>query len=111
MGGGAVVAIMAAARSKRIAAIVGAFRGAGAMAADRATTFDALGIDSDSRETRELVRDNVLVRGSAPNSWYLSEIGYVEHREARERRAQGGLMVVLFLALAASVLAIVIGRQ
>ena len=110
MGGGAVVAVMAAARQKRILAIVDAFRAAGATEADRATTFDALEIDPDWRETRELVDDTVLLRGGAPNRWYLSEINYVDYSETRERRTQMALMIVMLLALAAAVLAITIGR-
>ena len=82
MGGGAVVAVMAAAGRKRIAAIVDAFRGAGATEAEHATTFETLEIDPQWRETRELIDDTVLLHGGTPNSWYLSEINYVDYQEA-----------------------------
>jgi hypothetical protein len=110
-GGGAIVAIAAAARQKRIREIVDAFRVAGATSSDRATSFDALGLDADSREARDLTRAGVLARSQAPDRWYLSELVYVEYREAHQRRARTALMIVLIIALAVSVLAISIGRR
>ena len=51
-----------------------------------------------------------ILAAKREKSWYLSEINYVDYHETRERRTRMALMIVLLLALAAGILAIVIGR-
>ncbi|MDB4883173.1 MAG: hypothetical protein JWL95_1939 [Gemmatimonadetes bacterium] len=92
-------------------AVVDALRMAGATTPDRAMTLEALGIRAEQSETRELIRDGVLLPGQSANSWYLSEKGYIAHRDARARRARTALLIVLFIVLALVVLGVTIGRR
>ena len=95
-GGGALVAIMAAAHAQRLQAVTDAFRLAGATAPERARTLAALGI-AQSSEVAELARVGVLVPGPGRDSWYLSEAAVVARRAAGARTGPRALVLILLL--------------
>jgi hypothetical protein len=104
-GGGAAVAVIAAAHAQRIQAVTDAFRVAGATAPERARPLAALGITHESA-VAELARAGVLLRGPGHDTWYLSEAAVVARRNAR-RNVPRAVLVVLIVLLA--VLAIAAG--
>lgn len=97
-GGGAVVAIAAAAHARRIREVTDAFRLAGATAPERARPLDALGVTQASA-VDELARAGVLVPGPGPDTWYLSEAAVIARRD---RRVPRRVLVVLVLLLVAT---------
>ena len=102
-GGGALVAIMAAAHAQRVQAVTDAFRLAGATAPERARSLQALGV-VHAAEAAELANAGVLVRGSGRDTWYLSEAAIVARRDAGARMSARALvLVVLLLAVVAAV--------
>ena len=107
MGGGAVIAAAAAARRRRIAALLDAFRLADATAPERAQTLEQLAV-SRSREVDELSEGGVLLPGERAGSWYLSEAGFVAHRDAHASRGMR-MMAVAILALLLLLGALLIG--
>ncbi len=109
-GGGALVAIMVAARAQRLQAVTDAFRVAGATAPERARTLAALGV-AQSEEAAELARVGVLVPGPERDSWYLSEVAVVARRAAGARRGSRTLLVSVLLLLAAVALGVLLANQ
>jgi hypothetical protein len=97
-GGGAVVAIAAAARARRIREVTDAFRLAGATAPERAQSLATLGVTHASAAD-ELARAGVLVAGPGRDTWYLSEAAVIARRDARVPRK---LLVVLVIVLLAT---------
>jgi hypothetical protein len=97
MGGGAVVAIAAAARARRIQEIVDAFRLAGATTPDRATSCAAVGVDTSQSELKELVRDGVLTQIGGSNRLYLDESAYIVRRDDRRDRAKLLMLMVVLI--------------
>lgn len=95
MGTGAMIAAAAAAKRRRTNAILDAFRLAGATVPERAASTEGMGLSS-SRELDDLVTSGVIVAGSRPGTWHLSEAAYVAHRDARPARALRVLALVLF---------------
>ena len=98
-GGGAVVAMMAAARAQRVQEVTDAFRVADATARERARTLAALGL-GQTDEVEELVREGVLLRGHDRDTWYLSEAAMVARRHSGVRRKRQ-VVAVLAVAIAA----------
>lgn len=97
-GGGAVVAIAAAARARRIQEIVDAFRLAGANTPERATTCEAVGVDTSQPELRELIRDGVLNQVAGTGRMYLDESAYIVRRDWRRDRAKLLLLTLVLIA-------------
>ena len=97
-GGGAVVAIIAAAHAQRLQAVTDAFRLAGATAPERAQSLATLGVAHEA-EVAELASAGVLLRGPGRDTWYLSEAAVVARRDAR-RHVPRVLLVVLIVLLA-----------
>ena len=80
--------------------ITDAFRLADATSPDRATTFDALSVDADQSETRRLISDGVLAPARQEGFWYLNEVAFIAHRDARHVRLRVAVLVVVLVALA-----------
>lgn len=97
MGGGAVVAIAAAARERRILEIVDAFRLAGATTPGRAQSSAALGVDTSRSEVQELIRLRVLTQTDATDRMYLDENAYIARRDARRDRARLLMLSVVLI--------------
>ena len=113
MGGGAVIAMAAAARRRKMTAVLDAFRLAGATSADRAQPLDLLGL-SDSRETEEFADSGVLVPGSRDGTWYLNEAAYIAQRDATSPRAVRVALIavaVVLILLGALLLNFVVMQQ
>ena len=104
-GGGALVAIMAAAHAQRVQAVTDAFRLAGATAPERARTLAALGI-AQSSEVAELARVGVLVPGPGRDSWYLSEAAVVARRRAGTRLGSRSLVLIILLLVVVGAVAV-----
>lgn len=104
-GGGALVAILAAARARRLQAVTDAFRVAGATAPERARTLAALGV-AQAAEAAELARGGVLVPGPERDSWYLSEAAIVARRAARARIGSRVLVPILLLLVVVGAVAV-----
>lgn len=112
-GGGAVVAIIAAARAKRIEDILDAYRVAGATSADRAVEPASLGLTEHESEVADFLDDGVLVatRGGA---MYLDEERYIAYRKRSSSRSAKVVLAVLVIAavvVAALVMAARTGSQ
>lgn len=108
-GGGAVVAIVAAAHAQRLQEITDAFRLAGATAPERARTLEALGV-MHREEVAELARAGVLVAGPGRDSWYLSESAVVARRAAGNRRTRRAIGLALLLTLAMAIALLIMLR-
>ena len=104
-GGGALVAILAAAHAQRVQAVTDAFRIAGATAPERARTLEALNV-THAAEAAELARVGVLVPGPERDSWYLSEAAVVARREAGARIGSRALVLILLLLAVVGAVAI-----
>ena len=104
MAGGAVIAAAAGARRRRLAAVVQAFRAAGATAPDRALPLDEM-LTGHAGEISRLANVGVLVTGPGDERWYLDEAAYASwqeaHRRARLRRVSTVLVPALLLILLA----------
>ena len=98
-GGGAIVAIAAAARQRRMQEIVDAFRLADATSPERAVTCAALGVDSGQFELVDLVRDGVLAPGAGADTLYLNEGAYIALRGARSDRRKLVLLSLLLMVV------------
>jgi len=99
MGGGAVVAIAAAARQRRIEEIVDAFRLADATMPERAVSCAAIGVDGTRSELEDLVRDGVLARGLRADTLYVNERAYIARRIARNDRRKLALLSILLMVV------------
>jgi hypothetical protein len=107
-GGGALVAVIAAAQAQRVREVMDAFRLADATAPDRAQTLDALGL-AQAGDVEQLARQGVLVAGPRRGSWYLSEAAVVARRRAGSRPTRAMLIVlVLLLALGAVLVGVLV---
>jgi hypothetical protein len=104
-GGGALVAIMAAAHAQRVQAVMDAFRLAGATAPERARSLAALGL-THTAEAAELANAGVLVRGPGRDSWYLSEAAVVARRKAGRHSHRTALLVLILLLVATGAVAV-----
>ena len=111
MGGGAVIALAAAARRQRMNAILDAFRLAGATAAERAQTLDLLELPT-SRELDELSNGGILRPGSRAGTWFLDEAAYIAKRDAQPTRALRvvSVAIVVLLVLLGVLLINLVGR-
>jgi hypothetical protein len=96
-GGGAVVAIAAAARARRIQEIVDAFRRSGATTPARATMIESLSIDTTQSEYEELLRDGVIRQIDGTSRLYLDENAYIVRRDARRDRAKLVMLTMLLV--------------
>ncbi|MDF1505632.1 hypothetical protein [Roseisolibacter sp. H3M3-2] len=106
---GAMVAIMAAARARRVQEVMDAFRLAGATAPERARTLTALGVVHDA-ELATLAEEGVVVQGPQPGTWYLSEPAVVARRDRRPTRAVWLVVAVLF-ALTAVLVGVLVATR
>ena len=97
-GGGAIIAIAAAARQRRIQEIVDAFRLADVTSPERATSCAAVGVDSGRSELVDLVRDGVLAKGLGADTLYVDERAYIARRAARKDRRTLALLSILLMA-------------
>jgi hypothetical protein len=101
MVGGAVAAAAAGARRRRLAAVVDAFRAAGATAPGRARRLDEV-LTGYTGEVTRLAEAGVLVAGLEGGRWYLDEAAFAAWQEARRRgrprRVLTALGVALFVA-------------
>ena len=104
-GGGALVAILAAAHAQRVQAVTDAFRLAGATAPERARTLDALGV-AHAAEAAELARLGILVPGPGRDSWYLSEAAVVARRAAGARIGSRALVLIILLLVVVGAVAV-----
>ena len=96
MGGGAVVAVMAAQKQARMR-VLDAFRLAGATAPERAQPIDQLGLTRNSA-LLELERQGVI-KTAGGGRVYLDEAAYVAVRDRQPTRAVRVLAVVLAVVL------------
>ena len=97
-GAGSTVAIIAAARARRIREVIDAFRLADATAPDRARSLEFIGA-RHMDEVDVLGRVGVLVHDPRTGAWWLSERAYAEHRDQQSRKAVRVLLAVLAIAL------------
>src|SRR5687768_3169901 len=97
-GGGAVVAIMVAAKQKRRQEVVDAFRVSDATSADRARRIDEIGV-AHTTEAEELLRDGVLVAGRRDGTFYLSEPGYIASRDRRGRDSVKVMVTIVVVSI------------
>lgn len=104
-GGGAVVAIIAAARAKRMEDILDAYRVAAATSADRAVEPAALGLLEHESEIGDFLNGGVLVavRGG---TMYLDEAGYIAYR--KRSSSKGAKVVFVVLLIAAAIIAVLV---
>ena len=112
MGAGAWIAIAAAARARRIAQVLDAFRVAGATAAERARPLEPLGLESDP-ELTTLARAGVLVHDTAMGGWWLDESAWIRHRDQRPPRKAVKLLLgfIAFMLALVAIGTIVVVRQ
>jgi hypothetical protein len=95
-GGGAAVAIIVAAKQKRRQEVIDAFRVSEATSPDRARRIDEIGV-AHVTEAEELLQDGVIVAGRRDGTFYLSEPGYIAHRD---RRSRASVKVVVIITIA-----------
>ena len=111
MGAGAVVAIAAAARQKRIQDTIDAFRLADATSPDRARNVEALGI-MHFEEANELAAKGILAPGRTDGTFYLNEAAYIAMRDDPRPRRIAAVMVAVVLIIVGLTLAFVlVARQ
>lgn len=101
-GGGATVAIIAAAKMRRRQEVIDSFRLAGATSPDQARRVEDIGVPHPG-EAEELLAAGVIVAGGREGTFYLDEAAYIRHRDGRRR---SGKIAVLVAVLA---MAIVLG--
>jgi hypothetical protein len=109
-GGGAVVAIMVAAREKRIQEVVDAFRLGDATTPDRARRLEELGIGHYD-EANHLAAKGVLAPGRREGTYYLDEAMYIALREGRKGRVALVIVAVVLVLFGLLVLMRVVTRQ
>ena len=97
-GGGAVVAIAAAAKQKRQREVLDAFRLGDATSPDRARRLDDIGV-IHLVEAEELLAAGVLVPGRRDGTYYLSEAGYIAHRDRKRSTKKAVLMAIAILLI------------
>lgn len=101
-----MIAAAAAARQRRIQHVYDAFRVAGATAAERACSLEALGL-AEGGDVHELERAGVLRRARGGDAWYLDEAAYIVRRDTRGSRSVR-LVLVAVIAVVALVLGVLI---
>ena len=99
MGGGAILAIAAAARLRRIQEIADAFRLADATTPERAKSCAAVGVDTGQAELTDLIQDGVLVEGRAADTLYLDERAFIARQAARRDNKKLALLSLVLLAV------------
>jgi hypothetical protein len=99
---GAAVAVIAAAKQRRIQEIIDAFRLADATAADRGKTLETLGLTHNG-ELQDLIVEGVLMPGTRDGTYYLSEIGYIYKREDRRE-----LKIVAIILIAMAIIGVLL---
>ena len=109
-GGGAVVAIAAAAHARRVQEVTDAFRLAGATAPERAQSLAALGL-THAAAVDELARAGVLVAGPGRETWYLSEAAVVARRDAPVPRRMLVVLVIVLLATMAILVGVLLANR
>ena len=101
MGGGAIIAVAAAARQRRLDNILDAYRLAQATSIARAQSLHALGLEPNNW-VDGLRESGILRPGAAPDTWYLDEAANTANRNTRlERRRRVVRIAVGVSALAA----------
>lgn len=97
-GGGAVVAIAAAAKQKRQREVLDAFRLGDATAPDRARRLEEIGV-VHLGEAEALLAAGVLAHGRRDGTYYLSEAGYIAHRDQRMSAKKGVVIAIAVLLI------------
>lgn len=92
MNPGAMVAIAAAARQKRLQDTIDAFRLGDATSPDRARSVEALGV-MNFDEANELAAQGILAPGRVDGTFYLNESAYIATRD--ERKGSRAAVVIL----------------
>lgn len=112
-GGGAFVAIMAAAAALARQRVLDALRTSGATTPERARTLESLGLTRDGA-IDHLEQEEIVRRGAGADTFYLDEIAYVARRDAKPSRATIIILVTLavlaLVLLAALITAKITGR-
>ena len=86
-GGGATVAIIAAAKMRRRQEVIDCFRVAGATSPDQARRVEEIGVPHPG-EAEELLAAGVIVAGRREGTFYLDEAAYIRHRDGRRSPAR-----------------------
>ena len=110
MGGGAVVAAIAAARKHGIERVLDSCRMGQATTADRAQPLQLLGIEPNNW-VDELRKDGILKSGSEPDTWYLDEIAYVSRRDGRSMRAKRIVWTLMGIMLLGAAIGLIVMRM
>ena len=103
-GGGATVAIVVAARARRVRDVLDAFRLADATAPSRAVPLEKLALGGRHQpEIDTLARDGILVQDARGGGWWLDERAFVARRDRPTSRTVRVVLIVgaLFLAILA----------
>lgn len=104
-----MVAIMAAARAKRMEDILDAYRVAGATSADRAIEAGALGLTEHESEIADFLKHGVLVEGRR-GTMHLDEARYVAYRERASSKTTKVVLVILIISVAVLAAIVMIAR-
>ena len=110
MGGGAVVAAIAAKRRREMERVLDHYRVSGATTLAQARSLYELGVEP-STLVDDLRVAGVLRPGDTPDSWYLDERAYVTMRESRHRSAQKRIGVVLAVLFALAFIGLFIAMR
>ena len=100
-GGGATVAIIVAAKARRVRDVLDAFRLADATAPSRAVPLDRLSLGGRHQpEIDTLARDGILVQDAQGDGWWLDEHAFVARRDRPASRTVRVVLIVGALLLA-----------
>jgi hypothetical protein len=94
---------------RRIQQTIDAFRLGDATSPDRARRLEDLGVMHEG-ETRDLIADRVILPGPADGTFYLSEAGYIYHRDQRKVGKVVVVLALVALVLGLSILTLVARR-
>ena len=109
-GGGAMVAIMAAAREKRMQEVVDGFRLADATTVDRAKRMEEVGL-AHYEEANELVTRGVLVPGRREGAFYVNEVAYIAQRDRRKARGALAIVAVVLVLIGIALIFVMATKQ
>jgi hypothetical protein len=98
MGGGAIIAAVAAARQRGLERVIDGYRLGEATSFERAKPLSELGLVPNNW-VDELREAGVLKPGGGPDSWYLDESANLARRDARFRRNARKRIAMVLLAL------------
>lgn len=102
-GGGAAAAAIIAAKAARTQAVIDAFRLGDATSPERARRIEELGV-AHNAEADELISSQVLLPGRREGTYYLSEAGYIAHRESRKNASAITIVAVVVIVAALAII-------